>query len=42
MPALNRATRGTSKVGAILTALILVAMLLPGAALAASIPTSRR
>ena len=35
MPALNRATRGTSKAGAILTALILVAMLLPGAVLAA-------
>ena len=39
MPALNRATRGTSKAGAILTALILVAMLLPGAVLAAPGPT---
>jgi trimeric autotransporter adhesin len=35
MPALNHATRGAGKVGAILTALILVAILLPGAALAA-------
>ncbi len=38
MADLNRATRGTSKVGATLTALILVAMLLPGAALAAPLP----
>ncbi len=40
MPALNRATRGTSKAGAILTALILVAMLLPGAVLAAPGPVT--
>ena len=36
MPALSRATRGTSKVGAILASLFLVAMLLPGALLAAT------
>ena len=36
MPTLNRATRGASKVGAILTALFLVAMLLPGAVLGGS------
>jgi len=34
MPTLNRATRGASRVGAILTAFFLVAMLLPGAVLA--------
>jgi len=36
MPAPSRATRGTSKVGAILASLFLVAMLLPGAVLAAT------
>ena len=39
MSTLNRATQGTSKVGAILTALLLVAMLLPCAVLAAPAPT---
>ena len=39
MPTLNRATRGASRIGAILTALFLVAMLLPGAALAANTVT---
>ena len=36
MPTLNRLTRSTSKVGAILACLFLVAMLLPGAVLAAN------
>ena len=36
MPDLSRATRGTSKVGAILASFMLVAMLLPGAVLAAA------
>ena len=39
MPDLSRATRGTSKVGAILACLFLVAMLLPGAVLAANTVT---
>jgi len=37
MPALSHATRGTSKIGAILASLFLVAMLLPGAVLAATL-----
>jgi trimeric autotransporter adhesin len=40
MPALSHATRGTSKVGAILASLFLVAMLLPGAVLAATLTFS--
>ncbi len=43
MPTPNRLTRSTSKVGAILACLFLVAMLLPGAVLAANsvIPATR-